>query len=109
MSSPLGTPQLMLPGVELIGAMTGSAVNLGSLLHTPVKLIMDNQTTASVVLNISTNGGASSIQWHTFPAGEAIILDDDLWAFPKGTTFFATGTNGTGSFSVSYTYINSWN
>lgn len=108
MSSPLGTPQLMLPAPELIGAMTGIAVILGPLLHTPVKLIMDNQSTADVVFSISTNGGATYIQWHTFPAGEAMILDDDLWAFPKGAKFSCTGA-GTGNFSVSYTYINSWN
>lgn len=108
MSSPLGTPNLMLPAPELIAAMTGSDVNLGSLLHTPVKLIMSNLSNANVTLSISTNGGASYISWHTFQASEGIILDDDLWAFPKGTVFSANGA-GTGSFSVSYTYINGWN
>lgn len=96
--------QVMLPGEELIEAMTGSPVNLGSLAFTPVKLIMDNQSDGEVVLFISTNGGASSIQWHTFPAGEAIVLDDDLYSFPKGTVFFADGA-GTGNFSISYTYL----
>lgn len=108
MSSPLGTPQLMLPAPELIAAMTGSDVVLGALLHTPVKLILSNLSNANVTLSISTNGGASYISWHTFQSSEGIMLDDDLWAFPKGTVFKANGS-GTGSFSVSYTYINGWN
>lgn len=96
--------QQMLPAPELIAAMTGSSALVGTLLHTPVKIILDNQSTSSVVLSISINGGGL-IQWHTFPAGEAMVLDDDIYTFPKGTSFYANGA-ATGNFSVSYTYIN---
>ncbi len=99
----LGIPQLMLPAEELIETMTGSDILIGTLQFTPVKLVMDNQSTVSIVLFLSFDGGASKIQWHTFPAGEAIILDDDLYAFPKGTSFYGNGASG--DFSISYTYI----
>ncbi|CAB4132591.1 hypothetical protein UFOVP256_54 [uncultured Caudovirales phage] len=97
--------QQMLPAPELITAMTGSSVLIGTLLYTPVKLILDNQSTTSVVLSISLNGGETKIQWKTFSPGEAIVLDDDLYTFPKGTSFYGNGA-ANGNFSVSYTYIN---
>jgi hypothetical protein len=96
--------QVSLPAPELITAMTGSSALIGTLLHSPVKLILDNQSTTAVVLSISFDGGTTKIQWHTFPAGEAIILDDDLFTFPKGTQFYGIGT-AAGSFSISYTYM----
>jgi hypothetical protein len=99
--------QQMLPATELITAMTGASVLIGTLLHTPVKLVLDNQSTASVVLSISLDQGESKIPWHTFPGGEAIILDDDLYTFPKGTQFYGNGA-ASGSFSVSYTYVNNF-
>jgi hypothetical protein len=95
--------QLQLPAPELLVAMTGSQVTLGILISNPCKIIFDNQSTAPVALTMSSLGTAQT--WHTFPAGEAIILDNDLESFPAGTTFYATGTNGTGNFSISYTYI----
>ena len=97
--------QQMLPAPELITAMTGSSVLIGTLLYTPVKLILDNQSTTSVVLSISLDGGESLIQWKTFSAGESIVLDDDLYTFPKGTRFYGNGA-ANGSFSIAYTYIN---
>jgi hypothetical protein len=99
--------QQMLPAPELITAMTGSSVLIGTLLHTPVKLILDNQSTTSVVLSISLDGGESKIQWKTFSAGEALVLDDDLYTFPKGTSFYGNGA-ANGSFSISYTFINNF-
>jgi hypothetical protein len=99
--------QQMLPATELITAMTGSSVLIGELLHTPVKLILDNQSTTSVVLSISLDGGNSKIQWKTFVGEEAIVLDDDLYTFPKGTQFYGNGA-ANGSFSISYTYINNF-
>jgi hypothetical protein len=96
--------QLSLPAPELITAMTGSSVLIGTLLHAPVKLILDNQSTTAVVLSISFDGGTTLIQWHTFPSGEAMILDDDLFTFPKGTQFYGNGA-ANGSFSISYTYM----
>lgn len=95
--------QVMIPAPELIATMTGSPVTIGTLLFNPVKLILDNQSTVPVVLLISTNFGASFISWHTFPAGEAMILDDDLYTFPIGTVFQGNGASG--NFSVSYTYL----
>ena len=89
----------MLPAPELIAAMTGSPVTIGTLLHVPVKLILDNQSTGPVVLSI--NG----VSWKTFAAQECLILDDDLYTFPSGTVFSGNGA-ALGSFSISYTYIN---
>src|ERR1700690_261795 len=99
--------QQMLPANELIVAMTGASVKIGELLYTPVKLILDNQSTAPVVLSISLDGGESLTQWKTFSAGEAIVLDDDLYTFPRGTQFYGNGA-ANGSFSVAYTYINNF-
>lgn len=95
--------QLQLPAPELLVAMTGSQVTIGALIANPCKIIFDNQSTAPVALTMSSLG--TSQTWHTFPAGEAIILDNDLEAFPQGTVFYGTGTNATGNFSISYTYI----
>lgn len=97
--------QQMLPAAEQIVAMTGSQVLIGTLDHVPVKLILHNQSTSSTILYISLDGGGSKIQWKTFVAGEAMILDDDLYTFNKGAKFYGNGA-ATGSFSVSYTYIN---
>ena len=96
--------QQMIPAPELITAMTGSNVAIGTLLHTPVKLILDNQSTSSVVLSISVGGSGGQVQWKTFAGEEAIVLDDDLYTFPAGTIFYGNGA-ATGSFSISYTYI----
>jgi hypothetical protein len=96
--------QQMLPATELIAAMTGSSVLIGTLLQTPVKLILDNQSTAPVVLSISLDQGESKTQWKTFSGGEAIVLDDDLYTFPRGTQFYGNGA-ASGSFSISYTFI----
>lgn len=96
--------QLMLPAPELIASMTGSNVLIGALLFNPVKIIFDNQSSGSVILYFSNNNGINLIQWHTFPTGEAIVLDEDLYSFPIGTQFYANGA-GTGNFSVSYCYL----
>lgn len=97
--------QQMLPAPELITAMTGSSVAIGTLLYSPVKLILDNQSTSAVVISISVGGVGGPVQWKTFQANEALILDDDLYTFPRGTIFYGDGA-ATGSFSISYTYIN---
>lgn len=95
----------MLPAPELITAMTGASVLIGTLLHIPIKLILDNQSTTSVVLSISLDNGETLIQWKTFAANEAIILDDDFYTFPQGTQFYGNGA-ANGNFSISYTYNN---
>jgi predicted glutamine amidotransferase len=94
-------PQLQLRAPELSAAMTGSQVVIGALIGNPCKIIFDNQGTSSVAITSSQLGTANT--WHTFPSGEAIILDNDLEAFPIGTIFYGTGASGT--FSISYTYI----
>lgn len=96
--------QLMYPAPELITAMTGSSVLIGTLLFTPVKLILDNQSDDDVVLSISYDGGTTKIQWHTFPAGEAMVIDDDLYTLSKGARFYGNGA-GAGNFSISYFYL----
>jgi hypothetical protein len=99
----LGIPQLMLPATELKATMTGSSVLIGTLLQTPLKLILDNLGTVSVVISLSFDGGTTLISWKTFAAGSALVLDDDLWTFPKGTSFYGVGASG--DFSVAYTYV----
>lgn len=93
--------QLQLPAPELSAVMTGSQVTIGTLIANPCKIIFDNQGTVPIAITMSSLG--TSQVWHTFPAGEAIILDNDLEAFPQGTVFYGTGASGT--FSISYTYI----
>jgi hypothetical protein len=93
---------VMLPAPELIATMTGSNVKIGTLLYPPVKLIMDNQSTVPIVLYISYDAGSTLIQWHTFPAGEAMVIDDDIYTLSKGATFFGNGASG--NFSISYFY-----
>jgi hypothetical protein len=97
--------QQSLPAPELIAAMTGSNVAIGTLLRVPVKLILDNQSTGSVVLSIDVGGVGNQVQWKTFTAGEALILDGDCYTWPKGTIFYGNGA-ALGNFSISYTYIN---
>lgn len=98
----IGIPQLMLPAEELIETMTGTNVLIGKLLQTPIKIIFDSLSTVSVQISISYDGGSSSIPWKTFAAGSALVLDDDLWTFPKGCYIYGNGASG--DFSVSYTY-----
>jgi hypothetical protein len=97
--------QQMLPAPELITAMTGGSVAIGTLLYPPVKIILDNQSTSAVVISIDIGGVGNPVQWKTFVAEEALVLDDDMYTFPKGTIFYGNGA-ATGSFSISYTYIN---
>lgn len=91
---------------ELIAAMTGAAVDIGTLLFNPVIIIFDNMSTTSV--EISIDGGTTT--WKTFPGGEALVLDlraahgfAPNYTFDVGTTFTATGA-ANGNFSISYIY-----
>ena len=94
-------PQLQLPAPELLATMTGSQVIIGQLIANPSKIIFDNQGTVPIAITMSSLG--TSEVWHTFPGGEALVLDNDLLAFPAGTIFYGTGASG--NFSISYTYI----
>lgn len=93
---------LMVPAPELIATMTGGSVLIGTLLYTPVKIVLDSQSTVSIVLSISERGLGPLISWKTFTPGEALILDDDLYTLPVGTTFYGVGASG--NFSISYFY-----
>jgi hypothetical protein len=91
--------------VELTASMTGSFVQIGTLLFNPVIIMFDNQGTVPVA--ISVDGGATT--WKTFPGGEAIVLDlragsgiAPNFTFDIGTTFYGNGASG--DFSISYTY-----
>ena len=93
--------QLQLPAPELKETMTGVQVTLGTLIANPCKIIFDNMGTVAVEITMSSLGVGEV--WKTFPGGEALVLDNDLEAFPAGTTFYATGASG--DFSIAYTYI----
>jgi len=92
-------------GTEFSATMTGSSVLIGTLAVQAAKIIFDNQGTASVAIYV--DGTDSSNLWHTFPAGEAIIIDcnDDFAKGPIriGSTFYGLGASGT--FSISYLYF----
>ena len=98
------TVQVQLPAPELAATMTGSQVVIGTLIANPCKIIFDNQGLSSVAITMSSLG--TNQTWRTFPAGEALVLDNDLEAFPLGTVFYGTGASGT--FSISYTYIKAY-
>jgi len=90
---------------ELSAVMTGSFVEIGTLLFNPVQIIFDNQGTVAV--EISVDGGTTT--WRTFPAGEALVLDmrgnhgiAANFTMDIGTTFHGNGASGT--FSISYLY-----
>lgn len=79
---------------------------IGTLTENPVQIIFDNQSDTAVELS---NDNANT--WHTFPEGEALVLDmrgnhgiADNYTFRKNMSFYAKGTAGTGNFSISYTY-----
>ena len=92
------------PATELITAMTGANVLIGTLTQNPVIIIFDNQSTSSVVISID------AVSWKTFTAGEALVLDlrgnhgiASNFTFDVGTSFYGNGA-ATGSFSISYVY-----
>jgi hypothetical protein len=88
--------QIMAP--ELREAMTGSWVDFGPLVASPIKIIFDNQGTVDVA--ISKDGGDTT--WKTFSGGEALILDLDWGSIPGGTVF--SGNGASGNFGISYLY-----
>lgn len=93
--------------LEVAGAFTGVPQFVGSLTNRAVLIMFKNQSTVSVFLadnNGSTNGT-------TMAAGEEIIMDcranngiSSNMGFPAGTSFFITGTGGTGAFRISSLY-----
>jgi len=100
----INNSQVALPAPELITAMTGSNTLIGTLLFNPTIIILDNQSTTSVVLSIN------DVQWKTFTGGEALVLDmrgnhgiAPNYTFQVGDSFFGNGA-ANGSFSISYLY-----
>lgn len=91
----------------VITTLTGGFDVIGVLLANPVLIIFDNQ--GLVPVGISNN---PNYVWHTFPAGEAVILDlrdkahlASNFTFRIGTTIYAKGaTAGSTLFSVSYIF-----
>lgn len=90
---------------ELKATMTGSLVEIGSLLENPVLIIFDNL--ASTQVEISVNDSTGSTVWKTFDALESLILDlrcqqgrAPNFTFDKNTTFYGLGASG--DFSISY-------
>ncbi len=88
---------------ELIETMTGSTVEIGSFLYPPVIVIFDNLSTVAVTIYVD------GVQWKTFSAGTALVLDLRAahglaanYAFDRGTVI--SGNGASGDFSVSYLY-----
>ncbi len=86
---------------------TGTAQLLGSITNNPVIAFLSNQSTVPVFL--ADNSG--STKGKTMVAGETIVLDcrtnhgiASNMTFPTATSFYVTGTGGTGSFKLSYLY-----
>lgn len=99
----INTSQRAIPATELIQTMTGSNVLIGTLSQSPVIIIFDNLSTVAVTISIGL------IQWKTFAAGEALVLDmrgnngiAPNFTFDVGTSIFGNGASG--QFSVSYLY-----
>lgn len=90
---------------ELLETMTGSVVEIGTLLYNPVLIIFDNQGTVPVAISADDPTGTNV--WKTFPGGEALVLDlrdkahlASNFTFDVGTTFYGNGASG--DFSISY-------
>lgn len=88
-------------------SLTGSPVLIGTITNEPVILMIKNQTSQAVFIS-DTN---SSTKGTTMAVGEEIVLDcranngkADNMGFPINTSFYATGTSGTGSIKISILY-----
>lgn len=88
---------------ELYATMTGSQVIIGKFLYPPVHVIFDNLSAVPVTIYID------GVQWKTFAAGSALVLDMRAaagsapnYAFNRGTSI--SGNGASGDFSVAYTY-----
>lgn len=86
---------------------TGSAQLLGTLTNNPVIILVKNQSTVPVFFANNTG----STRGTTMVAGETFVLDCRAnkglaanGAFPINTSFYVTGTGGTGAFKVSIIY-----
>jgi hypothetical protein len=90
--------------LSLAAPFTGAAQLVGTLTNNPVMILFKNQSTVSVFL--ADNSG--STKGTTMAVGEEIILDlatnrelATKRSWPIGTSFYVTGTGGTGDFKIS--------
>ena len=88
---------------ELRATMTGTPVLIGTLDFNPVIIIFDNQGDVDVEIIVNDE------TWHSFPGGEALVLDLRAahglaanFTIDKGTSFYGDGASG--DFSISYLY-----
>lgn len=93
--------------LSLIAPFSGSSQLIGILTNEPVVMFIKNQSTVPVFF--ADNPG--STKGTTMAIGEEIVLDcrsnsgrATNMGFPIGTSFFATGTGGTGYIKVSVLY-----
>ncbi len=93
--------------LSVTAAFTGTPQLLGTILNEPVILLVKNQSNVSVFF--ADNPG--STKGTTMIAGESFVLDcrgnmgrAPNGGFPINTSFYVTGTGGTGAFKVSIVY-----
>jgi len=93
--------------LSLSAPFTGTAQLIGVLSNKPVILLVKNQSTVPVFF--ADNSGSS--KGTTMVAGEEFVLDcrgnhgtAANMGFPVQTSFFATGTAGTGAIKISVLY-----
>jgi hypothetical protein len=93
--------------LSITAPFSGVAQLLGTLVDEPVVIIFKNQSTVPVFL--ADNSGATN--GTTMAVNEIILIDcrankgqASNGGFPIGTSFFVTGTAGTGFFKVSIIY-----
>lgn len=94
-------PQLTINAASL----TGTPALVGVLAFPQAIIIFDNMADVAVTITIGT------VSWKTFAAGSALVLDlranhgnAPNYSFDQGTPIFASGSAGTGSFTISYLY-----
>jgi len=88
---------------------TGTAQLVGVLTNEPVVIVIQNNSTVPVFF-ADNNGSTNGI---TLQAGQVLEFSNRgnngravNMGFPIGTTFFVTGTAGTGTFNVAIIYAN---
>jgi hypothetical protein len=93
--------------LTLSGPFTGTAQLIGTIGNEPVILMIKNQS--SVTVFVADNNG--STKGTTMVSGESIIMDNRAnsgrapnMGFPIGTSFYVTGTGGTGAVKISVLY-----
>lgn len=93
--------------MNVTAPFSGVAQLLGTLSNEPVVILFKNQSTVSVF--VADNNG--STKGTTMVAGETFVLDCRAnkgnainMGFGIGTSFFVTGTGGTGAMKISILY-----